>query len=200
MPTGYTEFIEDGSVTTGKEFILLCARGFGALVNLRDKPLSPDIPDYIEESDYYKNRLQEETMAYESLKKMTPEEIHMENEAQYQKGLEKHHKMLEKAIEHNKKYDDIYAEVQKWDPPTASHENLKDFALEQIEISKEDTNAIVRWIQAYEKAPDDEWYQDMLKYYEKAIEHSKKMAEEEHNRVVSRTKWIKDLKKSLEEM
>lgn len=26
MPTGYTAFIEDGTVTTGKEFLLLCSR------------------------------------------------------------------------------------------------------------------------------------------------------------------------------
>lgn len=37
MPTGYTAFIEDGTVTTGKEFLLLCSRAFGIALDIRDK-------------------------------------------------------------------------------------------------------------------------------------------------------------------
>lgn len=29
MPTGYTCFIEDGRITTGKEFLKKCIRAFG---------------------------------------------------------------------------------------------------------------------------------------------------------------------------
>lgn len=29
MPTGFTSFIENGTITTGKDFLLLCSRNFG---------------------------------------------------------------------------------------------------------------------------------------------------------------------------
>ena len=40
MPTGYTAFIEDGDITTGREFLLLCSRNFGVAIDVRDEPLS----------------------------------------------------------------------------------------------------------------------------------------------------------------
>ena len=36
MPTGYTAFIEDGDITTGKEFLLLCLRNFGIAIVVID--------------------------------------------------------------------------------------------------------------------------------------------------------------------
>ena len=33
MPTGYTAGIEDGKITTGKEFLKLCTRGFGIAID-----------------------------------------------------------------------------------------------------------------------------------------------------------------------
>ena len=40
MPTGYTAYIEDGSITTGKEFLKLCSRAFGVAIDIKDEPLS----------------------------------------------------------------------------------------------------------------------------------------------------------------
>ena len=52
MPTGYTDRIYRGVETSFRTFMLECARGFGALVHLRDEPGAP-IPDVIPPSDYY---------------------------------------------------------------------------------------------------------------------------------------------------
>lgn len=35
MPTGYTAFIEDGDITTGREFLLLCSRNFGVAIDIQ---------------------------------------------------------------------------------------------------------------------------------------------------------------------
>ena len=40
MPTGYTAYIEDGDITTGKDFLMLCSRAFGVAIDVRDEPLS----------------------------------------------------------------------------------------------------------------------------------------------------------------
>lgn len=33
MPTGYTAYIKDGEITSGKEFLKLCTRAFGEYVS-----------------------------------------------------------------------------------------------------------------------------------------------------------------------
>ena len=44
MPTGYTSYIQDGDITTGKDFLKLCLRNFGVAINMRDEPLSKPVP------------------------------------------------------------------------------------------------------------------------------------------------------------
>lgn len=56
MPTGYTAFIEDGNITTGKEFLLLCSRAFGIAMEIRDEPLSVPTPTTFEPNECYRNR------------------------------------------------------------------------------------------------------------------------------------------------
>ena len=53
MPTGYTAHIEDGEITTGKEFLKLCTRAFGVAVSLKDEPLSTPTPSSFEPSPFY---------------------------------------------------------------------------------------------------------------------------------------------------
>ena len=56
MPTGYTAYIEDGDITTGKEFLKLCTRAFGIAIDLKDEPLSVPTPTHFEPNTYYKER------------------------------------------------------------------------------------------------------------------------------------------------
>ena len=37
MPTGYTSYIKDEKITSGKEFLKLCTRAFGIAVDLKDE-------------------------------------------------------------------------------------------------------------------------------------------------------------------
>lgn len=56
MPTGYTAFIEDGDITTGKEFLLLCLRNFGIAIDVRDEPLTVPTPTHFKPCVYAQNR------------------------------------------------------------------------------------------------------------------------------------------------
>ena len=54
MPTGYTAYIKDGDITTGKDFLKLCLRNFGVAIDMRDEPLSKPVPTQFEPNPYYK--------------------------------------------------------------------------------------------------------------------------------------------------
>lgn len=48
MPTGYTAAVEDGTITEFDDFAWQCARAFGALIMMRDDPMSAPIPQKFE--------------------------------------------------------------------------------------------------------------------------------------------------------
>ena len=56
MPTGYTLYIRDGKITTGKDFLKLCLRSFSICMEMRDEPLSSSIPVRFEVNPYYQKR------------------------------------------------------------------------------------------------------------------------------------------------
>ena len=68
MPTGYTAYIEDGDITTGKEFLKLCTRAFGIAIDLKDEPLSVPTKTHYEPSPYYKEDYEEEYIITEGEK------------------------------------------------------------------------------------------------------------------------------------
>lgn len=74
MPTGYTAFIEDGTITTGKEFLKLCSRAFGIAMDVRDEPLSVPTPSHFEINQYYINQYQRAVEKLLVAKKQTIEE------------------------------------------------------------------------------------------------------------------------------
>lgn len=60
MPTGYTWDIKDE--ITFEQFIMNCARAFGALVEMRDEPRDKKIPDELKPSDYHNKELSKHQM------------------------------------------------------------------------------------------------------------------------------------------
>ena len=74
MPTGYTAYIKDGDITTGKDFLKLCLRNFGIAINMRDEPLSKPVPTQFEPNPYYKKDYEETVEIRNKYRQMTFEE------------------------------------------------------------------------------------------------------------------------------
>jgi hypothetical protein len=73
MPTGYTaKLVESGQ--TFEEFVLTCARAFGALIELRDEPLDAPIPETLEPHSYYAEAVVEAKKRLTNLLDMPEEE------------------------------------------------------------------------------------------------------------------------------
>lgn len=194
MPTGYTVFIEDGEITNAKDFLMLCARAFGVAIDMREEPLSKPMPKEFKPSTYHLERLEEERRELDRLRSMTMDEVHNQNEAEYQRDVAACKEMLEKKKAIKDRYVAILNEVKAWTPPTTEHNGLKEFAIEQIEICLPD-------LSFYDREPvrvsDQEWIETRIESYQKSIQRHEESWKEECERVASRNKWLADLRGSL---
>lgn len=194
MPTGYTAFIEDGEITNAKDFLMLCARAFGVAIDMREEPLSKPMPKEFKASTYHLERLEEERRELDRLRSMTMDEVHEQNEAEYQRDVAARKEMLEEKKAIKDRYIAILNDIKAWTPPTTEHNGLKKFAIEQIEMCLPD-------LSFYDREPvrvsDQEWIDTRIESCQKSIHRHEESQNEEYERVASRNKWLADLRGSL---
>lgn len=180
MPTGYTAGIIDGKITTFEQFATQCSRAFGATIHMRDNPLdSPYEPRT--PSQYYVNSLQSQREKLEETKTMTDEAIVQDFENLLKDSLEYHERELEKTKVNLGRLNSIMESAKSWVPPTEDHEGVRDYMIDQLEITiKADgdpsyhVNKIVQAKKELEEGIDPKVYreekikeiEDRISYYE----------------------------------
>ena len=205
MPTGYTAHIEDGEITTGKEFLRLCTRAFGIAIDVKDEPLSTPTPSSFEPSLFYKESYDRALKKLEEVNKMTFDEAKIQMRADYEKRISDYKAYAERETAMNEKYAKVRKEVEEWIPPTEEHKGLKKFALEQIDMCVTKQEYIDEYLEKSKKEFDgsDEAVQnyinDIVDYYQRDIERSYKSWQEELERTRSKNEWMTKFLESLEE-
>lgn len=204
MPTGYTAQIEDGKITNAKDFLLLCTRAFGVAIDLKDEPLSTPTPMEFEPDEYYKIKLQRRKQELEKLELMTIDEFIKQEKRSMQESAEFAREHIEKMESANKRYMQIREVIVKWNPPTASHENLRKFALEQIDksIYSEDEFqwATKRIERSNNERSQEEWNNLLNEYIEAAkedVQRAKKYYDDEVKLAKQKTVYMKALIESI---
>lgn len=134
MPTGYTAFIEDGDITNGKDFLLLCSRAFGVAMELRDEPLSVSTPTKFEPQKWYKTRYEDALKQLKKGRNITFAEAKRRRRSEYVESVKSAKENINCMTEINKRYARVRKQVESWVPPTESHQGIKDFALNQIDM------------------------------------------------------------------
>lgn len=201
MPTGYTYHIENGEVKTGKDFLVMCAREFGACITMRDKGFDEPIPEKFEPNDYYAKALDRAFEKLDKYKNMTLDEAKALIDEEYEKRQEECRSKIIEERNKKKMYTKIKKEIDEWEPPTDGHLGLKKFALDQIKISSEHD-----YISCYEdelnkpKTSPEDYIKHGLSAAIDDLAYAKKHMEEEKERVDERNAWIKDLRDSLQSM
>lgn len=196
MPTGYTAPIYEGKEMTFEQFMLRCARNFGALISMREEPLDVPIPDDFQPDDYHKNQIEKWQKKAAMFVRPKREDLESEYQAAYDKAkAEYDEKEVERKALRNR-YADMIEKVKNWQPPTSDHENLKKFAISQLEdsmnhdchyweftfLDKE------RWVES-EMNRDD--------FFAKNLAYHKEQYEKEVKACKARTEWVRQLKASL---
>lgn len=205
MPTGYTCFIENGKITTGKEFLKKCIRAFGCCINQRDESLDVPLETKIKSSNHYEEAYYKAVETYEKLKKMTLEEMITNARCDRVNRVEECEKYLDDQEKLRNKYMNIRNEVEQWNPPTTDHQGIKDFALEQIDISMPSEENLIRIqedIARNRNMEDSSVIKDVIALIEcsiKDIEYYSNKMHEEENRIEGRNEFFDQFLKSLEE-
>lgn len=200
MPTGYTEFIEDGRITNAKDFLLLCTRAFAIMIDSRDEPLSiPIKTEFKPDTEHYKKWLADTIAQRDELLAMSMAEFH-------EKLIQDRNKRIENAKESylcqcklDEKYELIYREILAWEAPSGCG-NLKDFALEQISISRPD----LKWYadniaKAGRLDTDEKEYAALLQCFDRSIAYYKDKIRERQEYIAEKAKFMKTLFESFEQ-
>jgi hypothetical protein len=200
MPTGYTTatLMEKGQ--TFQEFIMGCARAFGALIDMRDSPSDAPIPEKFEPSDYNAKRLIEARETLAKLKAMTDSEKESFGLAEKSADIQRLEQWLEKDRAQNKRLEEMTSQVQAWNPPTKGHQGLKDFMLQQISVSKNNVDYI-------QSSLSKALAKSAMAYYETAvldaalsIDYHTKESAKEIKRANNQTTWARQLKLSIQNL
>ena len=199
MPSGYTADIENDM--SFEDYILGCARAFGACMHQRDdsnkdKPKLRGV-----ESSHHIDALscaKAEVAKLEAMagvndrtafgKKLIEEEAASNQE------------YFNKKVSLRNKYEAMLSKAYNWFPPTPDHENLKKFMIEQITSSIDfdcDTKHDMERLTALSKANPLDKYKEALNRAYKDVEYHETELYKERERNADANKWIAALYDSL---
>lgn len=199
MPTGYTANIEND--ITFEDYVLGCARAFGATMhqrddNMKDKPKLRNI-----ESSYHVDALSEAKKTVAELEAM----VGVNDRTKYGKKVieeetASEQKYFNEKVSLRNKYEAMLQKAYNWFPPTPDHENLKTFMIEQITQSIDfdcNTKYTMDRLTELSKANPLDKYKDDLRRAYKNVEYHETELMKERQRNVDANKWISALYDSL---
>lgn len=206
MPTGYTAYIEDGDITTGKDFLKLCTRAFGVAIDQKDDPLSVPTKTKFEPSQHYIDAYNRACDALRDAKSISFNEAKLRLKSRHHKKVDDYKKCSEKYSDLRNKYLKVRREVEAWTPPTPEHDGLKNFALEQIDMCIPSDKTIAEFINKSNEPLDlsDEaitkFIEDNISRCKDSVEYYKKSMDAEYERAQEKQEWMDKFLESLENM
>lgn len=201
MPTGYTADLYEGKDVTFEEFVLNCARAFGAFIYQRDNDPkeAPKLLEY-DSGNWYEQSLKKALARRDELENMSEDEINRQYLAYVQEKTDYARDAEQRRAEMRVRYDSMLRKVKEWDVSDAKGTlipNLKDFMIEQLESSiKFDTSPTTYGSEIYESAI--EWYDDEsnnairnIEYYTEQIQKEKAKVERQNAEAIELYKSLR---------
>lgn len=197
MPTGYTADISKG--ITFEQFILNCARAFGACVSLRDEPGGGEaIPASFEASDYHPNAIVKERAIILELTGLTDEQCEQRAQQAYDEAMAFNASERERMGQLLVRYTAMKDQALAWVPPSSEHRRLKDFMLEQLDSSiKFDCDTSYYDNNQPTRMTGAEWREDRISSAFESIEYHTKGHADEIASTHKRNEWIRLLRESI---
>lgn len=196
MATGYTAKVKEQDDVPLREYALDCARAFGALITMRDEPMNAEIPEELEISSYHKKALGKASKEfYNAIGMRNDEAERLANEA-YVGNLESHGESLKENKETSFRYGKMLAKVARWQSPSEDHDSYREFMISQLEDSLSFDCGHSSYMP--KKQTGAEYRATLVKDAKWSMDYHKKNFAEEVKRTKRRTKWVQDLRDSLD--
>lgn len=132
MPTGYTAAVQDGSISTLRDYALLCARVFGAFLHMRDEPF--DAPLTLPppaDTAYYDQQIAEA----ERILALPLADLQTMASVQNAEALRRHNERESDRAMHEMRYRALLAQARAWVKPSEDFAEFKAFLVKQLEDS-----------------------------------------------------------------
>lgn len=195
MPTGYTAKLCDEGQSF-QDFVLGCARAFGACITMRDDSSDTPIPERFEPSSHYAEALKGAKAEYERLSTMNEAQQLAFGEAQKRTNVDSSRAYFESQKLQDSRVEEMAATVNAWQPPTTDHAELKKFMLDQLSLSKSGGYAAKSLASALAKSPQ-EYFIAALEGARENIEFYTVEQAKEIKRANDRTEWVQQLRNSI---
>jgi hypothetical protein len=195
MPTGYTAEVGSGETTDLATWAMVCARGMGALVTMRDCDANAPIPEFFEPSDYNQKRVAEIDEKLAALRAMSPEEREAASQADYRERVASAERYMVEREQQRTNYLAMRAKVVAW---TGEPEGIKKFMLSQLDESIAfDCPPNRVYYGSTDPQTPDEWYAEQEAKLIKERAYHVKGDQEERERTAARNLWLAQLRASL---
>lgn len=197
MPTGYTAKLCEREQSRN-EFILSCARAFGACVHQRDDDFN-DRPSKRGQSEYHDLRIKE---AEARLAKFSKGGLLGEYNEFVDSCIDRARKNQIACAEKAARILKMISDIEAWIPPSSDHVEMKAFMLDQLRRTlKQDANSeyYQSRIDYIAKSNIAEWVNENIEDAKRDIKYHTKEREIERNRIESQNKWIELLYESIGE-
>ena len=196
MPTGYTAGVESGEMTEFRDYLLTCARAFGALIDLRDQPLSADLPEKLEpHTKYYDEQIPVLEARIAEIRALTPDQaltVSLAANDEIRASRRKYEADDQIRLD---RYAAMRSQVEAWEPPTPEHVGLKEFMLQQIDTCTEFIGTVLPPL------PDAQigevWREERLADLTEQLERMHERRRAEIQRTAERNEWIAQLRASI---
>jgi len=194
MPTGYTADIAKG--ITFEQYIWSCARAFGALVMMREERSDAPIPQRFEPSDYNANKLAALRAERERIVSMTNVQADEEATRLYADAKRVHEERVQAKRDLRAAYLTMRARASAWEPPSEDHRGLKDFMVEQIDLSI-DGDCSEKYMTVPSLLTGSEWRHERLTQIDHDIQYHHDENAKEVARTETRNVWLLALRASV---
>lgn len=196
MPTGYTADVATGKVDNFNDFAWLCARAFGACIELRDDAPAPERPGPFKASRFHAERLLEARAHHSALLSMGRDAMEKARDAAQAQVAADRALIQREQAEQLSRYEAMLRSAEAWTPPTPDHAGLKKFMAEQLKESiKFDCRSMDEYYTDLPPAP--EWHRAEIEKAVRDIAYHAKHQAEDDARNDQRNAWVEALAKSL---
>lgn len=198
MPTGYTYDLYDGKNIEFPDFVMKCARAFGALIEIRDDPMDAAIPDKFEASSYHAEQLEKAEADVARIKTWDDTEADRQAWLAYDRAQREYEESLAKRAAMRERYEAMLVQVKAWTPPTSEHQGLKDFMAKQLEESI-DFDCGTDCLTVPERLTGAAYKEQRLHSARRNVSYHTEHGEADKKRAEERTAWVRALRQSLTE-